>query len=62
MLKMVIGRINKYFKDICLLNQAFIKDSDLDVETFVKNAVGKVLSFIRYEVAFRKRDENFAKA
>lgn len=60
--KMVIGRINKYFKDICLLNQAFIKDSDLDVETFVKNAGGKVLSFIRYEVGegLEKRDENFA--
>ena len=60
--KMVIGRINKYFKDICLLNQAFIKDSDLDVETFVKNTGGKVLSFIRYEVGegLEKRDENFA--
>ena len=35
--KMVAGRINKFYKEICLTKQAFIKDGDIDVETYVKN-------------------------
>jgi len=60
--KMVAGRIKKYFKEVCLLNQAFIKDGDIDVETYVKNNGGKVLSMTRFEVGegMQKREENFA--
>lgn len=60
--KMVQGKINKYFKDICLIHQAFVKDGDIDVETYVKNNNGKVLSMIRYEVGdgLEKRIECFA--
>lgn len=60
--KMVIGRINKFFKDICLVNQPFIKDNDIDVETYVKNNGGKVNKMIRYEVGegIEKRNDNFA--
>ena len=60
--KMVAGRIKKFFKEICLLKQAFIKDGDVDVETYVKNNGGKVLSMVRFEVGegMQKREENFA--
>ena len=60
--KMVEGKLHKFFKEICLVSQAFIKDSDLDVETYVKNNGGKVLKMIRYEVGegMEKRNDNFA--
>jgi len=60
--KMVQGRINKFFKEVCLIHQAFIKDGEIDVETYVKNNNGKVLKMIRYEVGegMEKRNDNFA--
>ena len=60
--KMVVGRINKYYKEVCLLEQTFIKDPDLTVETFVKNNGGTIKSMIRYEVGegIEKRQDDFA--
>lgn len=60
--KMVNGRIQKYYKENCLIHQAFVKDGDIDVETYVKNNGGSVKSMIRYEVGegMEKRSENFA--
>jgi len=60
--KMVAGRINKFFKEICLTKQAFIKDGDIDVETYVKNNKGTIKSMVRYEVGegMQKREDNFA--
>ena len=60
--KMVIGRINKFYKEICLTLQPFIKDGDIDVETYVKNNNGEVIDVIRYEVGegMEKRNDNFA--
>jgi elongation factor Ts len=60
--KMVAGRINKFFKEICLTKQAFIKDSDVDVETYVKNNKGTIKQMVRFEVGegMQKREENFA--
>ncbi len=60
--KMVVGKINKFFKDICLVSQPFIKDNNIDVETYVKNNGGKVNKMIRYEVGegIEKRNDNFA--
>ncbi len=60
--KMVAGRIKKFYKEVCLLNQAFIKDGDVDVQTYVKNNGGVVKSMIRFEVGegMQKREENFA--
>ena len=60
--KMVNGRIKKFYKEVCLLNQSFIKDGDVDVETYVKNNGGVVKSMIRFEVGegMQKREENFA--
>lgn len=60
--KMVNGRIQKYYKENCLVHQAFVKDGDIDVETFVKNNGGTVKSMIRFEVGegMEKRSDNFA--
>ena len=60
--KMVVGRIQKYYKENCLIHQAFVKNGDVDVETYVKNNGGVVKSMIRYEVGegMEKRSENFA--
>ena len=60
--KMVEGRIKKFFKEICLIHQAFIKNGDIDVKTYVANAGGKVVKMIRYEVGegMEKRSDNFA--
>jgi len=60
--KMVAGRIKKFFKDICLVDQAFIKDSGMDVKTYVKNAGGEITKMIRYEVGegMEKRKDDFA--
>lgn len=60
--KMVMGRIQKYYKENCLIHQSFVKNGDIDVETYVKNNGGVVKSMIRYEVGegMEKRSENFA--
>ena len=60
--KMVQGRINKFYKEICLDEQAFVKDSDINVKTYAKNNGGKIVAMYRYEVGegMEKREENFA--
>lgn len=60
--KMVEGRIKKFFKEICLAEQAFIKDGDIDVQTYVANNGGEIKSMTRYEVGegMEKRNDNFA--
>ncbi len=60
--KMVAGRINKFYKEICLANQAFIKDGDIDVTTYLKNNNSELKTMVRYEVGegMEKREENFA--
>ena len=60
--KMVEGRIKKFYKEICLVEQAFIKDGDLSVEKYVANNGGEVLKMVRYEVGegMEKRNDNFA--
>ncbi len=40
--KMVEGRIEKYFKEICLLEQPFIKDPDKSVEKLLKEKIAKI--------------------
>lgn len=58
--KMVQGRLNKNLKEMCLVDQAFIKDSDQTVAQYLGN--GKVLAMVRFEVGegMEKREENFA--
>ena len=58
--KMVQGRLNKNLKEMCLVDQEFIKDPDQTVAKYLGN--GKVLEMVRYNVGegMEKREENFA--
>jgi elongation factor Ts len=66
--KMVMGRIAKYYKEICLLEQAFVKDDEINVDTFVKNVAKElgapvcIKEFVRLEKGegLEKREDNFA--
>ncbi|WP_077617844.1 translation elongation factor Ts [Bacillus sinesaloumensis] len=60
--KMVEGRLSKFFEDICLLDQSFVKDPDQKVRKFVESKGATVKSFVRYEVGegIEKRQDNFA--
>lgn len=60
--KMVVGRLNKYLKDMCLLNQPFVKNPDITVEDYVKQNNSVVKSFLRLVVGegIEKRVDDFA--
>ncbi len=66
--KMVEGRIEKYYKEVCLLEQPFVKDPEMTVGEMVNAAVAKigekisVRRFVRYEMGegLEKRQDNFA--
>lgn len=60
--KMVEGRIKKYYKEVCLAEQAFIKDGDISVSDYVKKNNGEIINMVRFEVGegMEKRCENFA--
>jgi elongation factor Ts len=52
--KMVDGRINKFFKEVCLVNQMFVKNPDLSIEGFLKEESKKygeitLVNFVRFE-------------
>ncbi len=60
--KMVIGRVQKYLKEICLVNQLFVKDPEKTVEQYVKGNNGKIVTYLRLEVGegIEKRKDCFA--
>lgn len=60
--KMVEGRLSKFFEQVCLLDQPFVKDGDHKVGKYVQSKGAEVKSFIRYEVGegIEKREDNFA--
>jgi elongation factor Ts len=60
--KMVVGRLNKYLKEICLVNQPFVKNPDLTVQNFAKENNATIKSFLRLEVGegIEKRQDDFA--
>ena len=60
--KMVEGRLGKYFEDVCLLDQTFVKNPDQKVRQFVESKGATVREFVRYEVGegIEKREDNFA--
>ena len=61
--KIMVGKVNKYYEDIVLENQIFIKAENKEtVAKFVNNNGGKILSMTRYEVGegIEKKEENFA--
>ena len=60
--KMVAGKLEKYYKEVVLVEQAFIKENKLSVEKYVKDNGGEVISMTRFAVGegIEKRVENFA--
>lgn len=60
--KMVSGRINKFFKEVCLIEQEFIKDPDMTIGEYVSKNNCEIMSMIRYEVGegIEKRQDDFA--
>ena len=58
----VNGRVNKYYEEVCLVDQGFIKENKMKVNKFVESKNSSILSFVRYEVGegMEKREENFA--
>ena len=58
----VNGRLNKFYEEVCLLDQGFVKEIKMKVSKYVESKNMKVLSFVRYEVGegMEKREENFA--
>lgn len=60
--KMVEGRIRKFFKEVCLVEQEFIKDPSLSVGNCAKNNNCSIVKMVRYEVGegIEKRNDDFA--
>ncbi|MDD3478558.1 MAG: translation elongation factor Ts, partial [Candidatus Izemoplasmatales bacterium] len=61
-LKMVEGRLNKNLKEICLVNQPFIKNPDQAIGDYVKSKGATIVTFARLAVGegIEKKEENFA--
>jgi len=66
--KMVLGRIGKFYKEICIVEQPFIKDPDKSVTAYTKEVAAQIgtdieiLSFTRFEKGdgIEKKEDNFA--
>jgi len=66
--KMLVGRIEKYYKDVCLLEQLFVKDTSLTIQKLLDSkskeydAKITIKRFVRYEMGegLQKREDNFA--
>jgi len=66
--KMVDGRIEKYYKEVCLLEQTYIKNPDVVIKDLLAEKISKIgeniqiRRFVRFEVGegLEKKEENFA--
>ncbi|MCD2435510.1 translation elongation factor Ts [Acidaminococcus sp. NSJ-142] len=60
--KMVLGRIQKYYKEVCLVDQEFIKDPDKSIAGLLKEHNAKAKRFVRYQLGegIEKKQEDFA--
>ena len=60
--KMVLGRINKYYKEVCLVDQEFVKDPDQTIAKLLKANGAEVLAFARFQLGegIEKKQEDFA--
>lgn len=60
--KMVVGRINKFYEQNCLLQQEFVKDNEFKVEKYLASKGVKLVNFVRFEKGegIEKREDNFA--
>lgn len=62
-LPMIInGRLNKFYEEVCLVDQGFIKENKMKVSKYVESKNSNIVRFVRYEVGegIEKREENFA--
>ena len=59
---MVEGRVKKYYKENCLNEQEFVKDSNMTIKDYLNKNNAKLVSMIRYEVGegMEHRSDNFA--
>ncbi len=60
--KMLVGRINKFYKEICLNEQVFVKNSDITISQYLKqHGDAKVIRFVRYAMGegLKKREDDF---
>ncbi|MBQ2662254.1 MAG: translation elongation factor Ts [Clostridia bacterium] len=66
--KMVDGRIEKYYKEVCLMEQPYVKDPSTTISALINEATAKIgekisiRRFVRYEMGegLEKRQDNFA--
>ena len=66
--KMVAGRIEKYYKEVCLMEQPFVKDPDKTISDLITESIAKIgenisiRRFTRYRLGegIEKKEENFA--
>lgn len=66
--KMVVGRIGKYYKEVCLMDQDFIKDGDKTIDGLITDTIAKIgekvsiRRFARFQLGegIEKKEENFA--
>ncbi|MCD8199018.1 MAG: translation elongation factor Ts [Phascolarctobacterium sp.] len=60
--KMVLGRIQKYYKEVCLVEQEFVKDPDQTIGKLLKDNSAEVLEFTRFQMGegIEKKQEDFA--
>ena len=60
--KMVEGRINKYYKDVCLLEQPFVKNGDMNIAQYLKASGASIIRFTRFEMGegLEKKQDDMA--
>ena len=60
--KIVLGRVGKFYSEICLVEQEFVKNPDTKVEELLKSSNAEVIEFARLEKGegIEKKEENFA--
>ena len=60
--KIVQGRLGKFYSEICLVEQEFVKDPDIKVGKLVESKGAKIIRFARFEKGegLEKKEENFA--
>ena len=60
--KIVMGSINKYYKEVCLVDQAFVKDDKMSIAQLLKNNKADVVEFARFQMGegLEKKSEDFA--
>ena len=60
--KMVLGRVNKYYKEVCLVDQPFIRDGDISISQLLKSKGAEVIPYSRFQLGegIEKKQDNLA--